>query len=154
MKKFNVLDWLYEYWIPVKGFEGLYEISNWGRIRSTERDVVYSDGRVYHYECTLKTPTENKYRNGYMQIDLYSNNKRKMCKVHRLVAESFLPNPDNLEQVNHRDECTSNNAVWNLEWCDCKYNNGYGTKRERLRQAKLGTKKYWKNEKEYGYCKP
>lgn len=152
--KFNVLDWLYEYWLPVKGLEGWYEVSNWGRVRSVERDVIYADGRVYHYPSKVLDIQRNPYRANYEQVHLYVNSKRIPSKVHRLVAEAFIPNPDNLPQVNHRDECTYNNAVWNLEWCDCKYNNSYGTKRKRLSNWRTGLKKYWKNENDYGYYRP
>lgn len=62
----------------------------------------------------------------YKQVVLYKNKKHKTVAVHRLVAEAFIPNPDNLPQVNHKDENPSNNNVNNLEWCTCKYNMGMG----------------------------
>ena len=79
---------------------------------------------------------------GYTQVSLYKNSIRTGLRVHRLVAQAFLSNPDNLPQVNHKDEDKSNNRVDNLEWCDSKYNNNYGTARIRAKETAI------KN----GYC--
>lgn len=102
----------------VKGYEGLYEVSNLGRVRS----LKYGKGRVL---CGSNNGA------GYLQVVLSKNSKRKDCAVHRLVAEAFIPNPDGLPQINHIDEDKTNNCVWNLEWCDVKYNINYGTGIER-----------------------
>ena len=75
---------------------------------------------------------------GYKQINLYKDGKMKRYLVHRLVAIAFIPNPNNLPVVNHKDECKSNNNVNNLEWCTYEYNNNYGTKKERLSESKKG----------------
>lgn len=121
-----------EIWKPVKDFEGLYEISNYGNVRSLDRCIEYNDGRIRLHPGTIISLHINKNRNGYVQVSLYKGNIRYEKKVHRLVAEAFIPNPNNLPQVNHKDENTKNNFEWNLEWCDCRYNNSYGTKRQRL----------------------
>lgn len=75
--------------------------------------------------------------NGYLQVYLYKDGKRKFCKIHRLVASAFLDNPDNLPQVNHKDENKTNNNVENLEWCTSKYNCNYGTRGLRITENQL-----------------
>lgn len=118
-----------EWWRPIKDYEGLYEVSNKGRIKSLERAIIRRiKGKIYVKERILK-PCIN--RKGYLQVCLSKDGKQKMYRVHRLVAETFIPNPDNLPQVNHKDECKTNNIPENLEWCDNKYNTTYGTARER-----------------------
>ena len=99
----------------VVGFEGLYEVSNLGRVRR--------NGRI------LK-PWKN--RKGYLHVDLYKNGIRRKALIHRLVAQTFLPNPQNLPMINHKDEDKTNNSIDNLEWCDAKYNINYGTRTERV----------------------
>lgn len=108
-----------EYWKPVVGYEGLYMVSNWGRVKS----IKFGKERI------LKQWTN---KDGYLQVSLFKNNKRKNFRVHRLVAEAFIPNLDNLPQVNHRDENPLNNNVDNLEWCSAKYNCNFGTRIERI----------------------
>lgn len=110
-----------EIWRPVKGYEGLYEVSSLGYVKSLN---YHRTGK----EKILK-PAKNKY--GYLFVALYRNGKRKMSKLHRLVAEAFIPNPEGFKQVNHIDEDKTNNVVSNLEFCDCKYNNNFGTRNER-----------------------
>ena len=114
-----------EYWKPVVGYENLYEVSNLGRIRSFDRWVKSKNGSIRICRGRILKPYTNK--DGYLYVVLCKNNKHKTYKVHRLVAEAFLPNPDNLPQVNHKDENKQNNNVENLEFCDCKYNINFGT---------------------------
>lgn len=85
--------------------------------------------------------------NGYNKVQLYHNKKRKYFFVHRLVAEAFIPNPNNLPYVNHKDENRKNNNVDNLEWCTTKYNNNYGNRIKKMKQALLN-----KNGKEIAMC--
>ena len=108
-----------EIWCPIKGYEGQYEVSDKGRVRSLK----------FGKERILK-PVSDK--DGYLQVGLWKNGENKMCKVHRLVAQAFIPNPQNLPEVNHKDEDKTNNFVHNLEWCDRKYNNNYGTHIQRM----------------------
>ena len=108
-----------EIWKPVVGYEGLYEVSNWGRIKS----IKFGKERILN-------PGTNSC--GYLHVGLYKNGKRKIFLVHRLVAEAFIPNPNNLPCINHKDENKLNNSVENLEWCNSKYNNTYGTRIERI----------------------
>ena len=105
-----------EIWKDIKGYENLYQISNLGRVRNNKSKKI------------LKICT-NKY--GYMVCCLH-NKKQQIKKVHRLVAEAFIPNPQKLPQVNHKDENKTNNNVNNLEWCSNKYNCNYGTRGERI----------------------
>ena len=101
-----------EVWKDIKGYEGLYQISNTGKVKGLKRNKV------------LKPILQ---RSGYYYVDL----QRKRRLVHRLVAEAFIDNPDNLPEVNHKDENKLNNSVENLEWCDSKYNANYGTRNKR-----------------------
>lgn len=114
-----------EIWRPIKDYDGLYEVSNLGRVRSVERIETLSDGRKHLHKGKILKPA--KGTGGYLICKLYKNSKHKTITVHRLVAKAFIPNPDNLPQVNHRDENKRNNCVSNLEWCSCKYNINYGT---------------------------
>lgn len=113
-----VLNMSNEIWKDVLGYEGLYEVSNLGRIKK----------KFKHKEIICK-PSED-YR-GYKQIVLTKDHKRKSFKVHRLVAQVFIPNPNNLPQINHKDENKLNNRIDNLEWCTQQFNNNYGTRNYR-----------------------
>ena len=112
-----------EYWKPVVGYEGHYQVSNFGRVKSIK----------FGKEIILKQHINIK--GGYYYVCLLKNGKHKNYYVHRLVAQAFLPNPNNLPEVNHKDECKTNNVVSNLEWCDRKYNHNYGTINERISQS-------------------
>ena len=128
MRRFYVLDWFVEYWLPVKGYEGLYEVSNWGRVKSVDR---YIRSR---WNCERKINgqiIEPRKRGDYYAVTLWTKQTQKTFSVHRLVAEAFIPNPQNLPCVNHKSEGKTENQVWNLEWCTAKYNCNYGTKIER-----------------------
>ena len=117
-----------EIWRPIKGYEGLYEVSNLGRIKSLKRLVKKWDGYRIVPEKILTPRANNR---GYLRINLCKDGITKTFSPHRLVAEAFIPNPDNLPCVNHKDENPLNNVVSNLEWCTYSYNNSYGTARER-----------------------
>ena len=113
-----------EIWKDIKGYEGLYQVSNLGRVKSLPK---------YHtkYEKILH-PTAN-IRDGRMSVLLCKSPKeRKRINVHRLVAIAFLENPNNYPEINHKDENPQNNCVSNLEWCTRKYNMNYGTTPQRL----------------------
>ena len=119
-----------EYWKPVVGYENLYEVSNLGRIRSFDRWVKSKNGSIRICRGRILKPYTNK--DGYLCVVLSKNNKQKTFRVNRLVAQAFLDNPNNLPQVNHKDENKQNNNVENLEFCDIKYNSNFGTRNERI----------------------
>jgi len=121
-----------EIWKDIPGYEGYYQVSNLGRVKSLKRKT---GNKRNNEDIILKT----YLRASYLFVRLRKDNKYKNYLVHRLVASAFIPNPDNLPQVNHIDENKINNIVNNLEWCDAKYNNNYGTKRERVRVQKTNT---------------
>ncbi|MFT8759634.1 MAG: NUMOD4 domain-containing protein [Oenococcus oeni] len=104
-----------EIWKDIKNYEELYQVSNRGQIRS------YKNGLR---KIQLR-------RDGYVQLLLYKKGISKMFKVHRLVAQAFISNPDNLPEINHKDEDKTNNCVDNLEWCDRSYNNTYNSLNKR-----------------------
>ena len=115
-----------EIWKPVAGYEGIYEVSNFGRVKSVARTIDHN-GFMRFREERILTPIKRN-RQGYMSVNLYSGKHNfKMYSIHRLVATAFLPNPGGLEFVNHKDENTSNNRVDNLEWCTQTYNTNYGS---------------------------
>ena len=119
-----------EEWRDIKGYEGLYQVSNKGRVKSLGNNKTKK-------EKILSLKPSN---NGYIRVYLCKNGKQKPFSVHRLVAQAFLLNPNNLPVVNHKDENKLNNNVENLEWCTVAYNNTYGTKIERARKKSKGKK--------------
>ena len=123
-----------ETWRPVRDFEGLYEVSNLARVRSLERQMtkIRKSATYYLYRIREKIMSQFKAKNGYFVVRLYKEGRCFHKLIHRLVAEAFVPNPDNLPEVNHKDECKTNNLPSNLEWCDHQYNLTYGGRLERV----------------------
>lgn len=118
-----------EIWKDINGYEGLYQVSNLGRIKSLPK--------FHQGERILK---ERIDRYGYLYIGFFKNKVKKYYKIHRLVAEAFIPNPKELPCVNHKDENKTNNNVENLEWCSVAYNNSYATRLERVAAKHRGKK--------------
>lgn len=116
-----------EIWKDIPGYEGIYIVSSFGRIRNLV------SGKF------IKPSQKN---DGYCRVCLSKNGCGKCINIHRLVAQVFIPNPDNLPQVNHRDEDKTNNVADNLEWCDAKYNINYGTSQQRRILTNINSGKY------------
>lgn len=120
-----------EIWKDVVGFEGYYQVSNLGRVRSLDRFITDKRGLKRNHKGFVKKLTPGNH--GYMTAGLCRNGKNTQWLVHRLVAEAFIPNKEKLPFINHKDEVKDNNHVSNLEWCTQEYNNGYGTAPDRVR---------------------
>ena len=119
-----------EQWKQIKGYEGRYEVSNCGNVRSL---ICYSTKRKeYMLRKQPRLLRQNTTHDGYKRVGLSKEGKMKHITVHRLVAIAFIPNPDNAPAVNHKDEDITNNHVSNLEWCTNKYNSNYGTLGKRI----------------------
>lgn len=112
-----------EEWKDIEGFEGIYQISTYGRVRSCDRYVKNSNSGYRFVPSQILSGYKDK--DNYCGIVLYNQRKHKNCKVHQLVAKAFIPNPNGYREINHKDENPSNNNVDNLEWCDRRYNNTY-----------------------------
>lgn len=109
-------------WKDIEGFKGLYQINELGEVKSLGRFVNNRGFPDWRGERILKP---RYYRGGYTQVSLCKDNKIYTKKVHRLVAEAFIPNPNNLPEVNHRNRIRDDNRVENLEWCTREYNSRY-----------------------------
>jgi hypothetical protein len=114
-----------ELWLPVVGYEGYYEVSNIGRVRSVDRKVIYADGRIFMYQGKVLSYNVNKI-NGALMVHLYKNAKRMAYTVHRLVLSAFSPTCDSTLEVNHKNGNRADNSVDNLEWCTRKENMQHG----------------------------
>lgn len=123
-----------EKWKDIKGYEGLYQISNLGRVKSLERFT--DDG--HHVMPKILSQSSAK---GYLKVGLSKKGKCKTIYVHKLVAEAFIPNVYNLPEINHKDENKENNRVDNLEWCTYYYNIHYGSAIQRGRGKQLNNKR-------------
>lgn len=119
----------FEYWQDIPGYEGLYQASTYGRIKSLSR--YYKTGRGGIQLLPERILKENLETQGYFGV-LLCNGKQKRYRVHRLVAITFIPNFNNLPCINHKDETRTNNRVENLEWCTQAYNNCYGKRLKRV----------------------
>ncbi len=113
-----------EIWKDIPGYEGHYQASSLGEIRSIKNECVLLKGDIQ--------------KNGYRRVYLWKDGKKKNCLVHRLVASAFIENPNEYTDVNHIDEDKSNNNVNNLEWCTHKYNINYGSTKEKIGAANRG----------------
>lgn len=119
---------MFERWKPIEGYEGLYEISDFGRVRSLDHYVNYKSYKQRLVKGRLlKLASDGRYTT----VCLSKQDSKKTLLVHRLVAQAFIPNPHNLPEVNHKSECKFFNHFSCLEWCDRIYNTRYGSGIER-----------------------
>ena len=118
-----------EIWKDVKDYEGYYQVSNLGRVKSLSRKKGSVDKGFYISKEIIRKQIKDMA--GYPRVELSKENNKKLWAVHRLVAIAFIPNPLNLPFVNHKDETRDNNNVNNLEWCTCEYNNNYGNRNKK-----------------------
>lgn len=118
-----------EEWRDIEGYSGLYQVSNCGRVKSVERTVRTGRGYRIVPEKILKGIDNNV---GYLYVNLYKDGKVKKYSIHRLVATTFIENPNNLPVINHKDENKENNCSSNLEWCSVSYNNNYNGRAKRV----------------------
>lgn len=136
----DITDFDGEKWVDIQGFQGKYQISNYGRVKSKERErkAINGNGTMLLKAQIMKEHVVKK-EGDYLYVSLYKENAKTSSKVfvHRLVADAFLQNIDNLPQVNHKDENKQNNHVDNLEWCSCLYNIRYGTGMERAEKKRI-----------------
>lgn len=124
-----------EVWKDIPDYEGLYQVSNGGQVRSLDRTVYNPKGETKKIKG--KIIAQHLVGHGYRHLVLSKGGKIKGYLVHRLVAQAFVSNPHGFNQVNHKDENKLNNCADNLEWCDSLYNNNYGTVKERHAKAQI-----------------
>lgn len=132
-----------EIWKDVVGYEGYYQVSNFGNIRSVDR-VIYSDKLHIGTKRELKSKMLKPYVNshGYLALTLTKNSNEKSVRVHRLVAEAFIKNPNNYDQINHIDGNKTNNKVENLEWCNNQHNVNHAYKNGLTKHYTRSIKQY------------
>ena len=121
-----------EVWKDVVGYEGLYQVSNLGRVKSLDKVISTRNGYSSFGKSIKGRVLKQVLVMGYLKVHLVNIGKGKSIPVHRFVAMAFLANKNNYPQVNHKDEDKTNNIVDNLEWCTALYNNNYGTRNERI----------------------
>lgn len=125
----------------VKGYEGYYEVDQFGRVYSVDRVILVNDnGRQYEKHLKAMRMKQSVHTQGYKTVSLTKDGKTKTLFVHRLVAEAFLPNEEGLSMVNHKDEDKTNNFAENLEWCNASYNRTYGNAIEKQAKQIRGKK--------------
>lgn len=137
-----------EIWKDVKDYEGLYQVSNLGKVKSLDRYLKNNNGYALKRGKMLNVI---KRKDGYLQVTLSKNSIIKPFKIHRLVAEVFIDNPNKYICVNHKDENKENNILDNLEWCTYKYNNTYGTRL--IRQVEKNNKEIYQYDKDMNLIK-
>lgn len=130
---FDLKDLFNEQWKHIKGYELLYDISNYGRVKSLEKKSIMNN-RTYHTKI-LKCHIDTKK---YLDVDLSRNGESHRKRIHRLVAEAFIPNLNNLPQINHKDCNKWNNRVDNLEWCNNSENQQHAFKNGLNSRKKYG----------------
>lgn len=125
-----------EIWKDIAGYEGYYQVSNLGRVKSLNRKIISGKGNRFTVgEMILKQTSDGR---GYLNVGLTNQHGRKGFRVHKLVALAFVPNPNNYKEINHKDEDKTNNRADNIEWCSRLYNCNYGSRNERISKSRIG----------------
>lgn len=127
-----------EIWLPITDFPN-YQISNYGRVKSLERTIIMPNGGTKYIPEKILKPHQNN--NGYLIVFLHNNGKQKAVSIHRIVAQLFIPNPNNLSQVNHINEEKTDNRIENLCWVSSKENCNYGTRNNKISTSMFNGKK-------------
>lgn len=138
-----------EIWKDIAGFEGFYQVSNLGNVRSLDRKIIRSNGIPKTLKGQILSPGVNPC--GYAFVYLGGSGGSKLYRIHRLVAESFIPNPNGYPVANHKDENKLNNSVENLEWCTYSYNTTYNNSMARRLNTRNKTHTYGCEKKVYQY---
>ena len=120
-----------EIWKDIKAYEGLYQVSNLGRVKSLSKQIIRKNGRKQTFK--EKILNQGLSKNGYLSVSLFKKGHGKTYTIHRLVAEAFIKNKNNYKCINHKNENKLDNNVDNLEWCSYKYNNQYNDKMKHRR---------------------
>lgn len=129
-----------EKWVDIEGYSGIYQVSSHGRIRSLDKIVKCTHKSTRMVKGKIMSTPKNNAGRGYNTFNLCDKGKRKKVTVHRMVAEAFIPNPDNKPQVNHIDCDTVNNYVDNLEWCTDQENKDHAVLHGLVNTSHLGGK--------------
>ena len=126
-----------EIWIDIPKYEGWYQVSNFGNVKSLDRMVNAKLGSkcIKNGRILVPQPVD-----GYLQVRLCVNGKTQFYRIHQLVAICFIPNPNNYDQINHKNEIRDDNLPENLEWCTIKYNNNYGTRIKKMKHSMINGK--------------
>ncbi len=139
----KVVIYIEEVWKDINEFKGYYQVSNFGRIKSLFRYVKVKNGFRSVPEKILKPKID---KDGYLHVVLQKDRKSRYLTIHRIVADTFIDNPNNLPHVNHKNENKQDNRVENLEWCTEQYNCNYGTRN--LRRAESQSKEVCQYDKD------
>ena len=126
-----------EIWRDINSYEGLYQVSNLGNVKRVKAIITdVAQGSIRQREFSSRVLKQSVAGCGYLSVKLSKDGKVHRFNVHKLVAQAFIPNPDNLPEINHKDENKLNNCVDNLEWCTSMYNANYGNRNNLISRLK------------------
>lgn len=139
---FDLTPLKHETWKDIPNFEGIYQISNYGRVKSLKREIKYEAANKYCRYIRKQNIDEKILKcsfdkDGYVKMGLSLNGTLITSRGHYLVATAFIPNPNNYPCINHKNEIKTDNTVINLEWCTVAYNNNYGSRCKKINQYDL-----------------